>query len=139
MSATFETIKEGDALPPISLTPDLGLVIRFAVLGGWNLPAFFYDDEAAKAHGMPGRMVPGPLKLGFLYRVVDDWLGGGGFVRHVRAAHRRPDTQGREITITGSVARVYEEAGFRVTGERRTLRESSTLPIESMRRLVNQS
>ncbi len=113
MSVTFETIKEGDELPPFSLTPDLGLVIRYAILGGWNLPAFFYDAEAAKANGMPGRMVPGPLKLGFLYRVVDDWLGGTGFVRHVRAAHRRPDTQGREITITGNVARVYEADGQR--------------------------
>jgi RimJ/RimL family protein N-acetyltransferase len=33
--------------------------------------------------------------------------------------------------------RVYERAGFQVTGERRALRESSNLKIELMRRLVN--
>lgn len=111
MSVSFGNLKEGDELPPLSLTPDLRLVIRWSILGGWDPPDFFFDDDAAKAQGLPGRMVPGPLKLGLLCRVVEEWLGGAGFVRHVRAAHRRPDIQGREITITGHVARVYEEDG----------------------------
>ena len=104
------TLKEGDSIPPYTFTPDLGLVIRYCGLG-WNYTAIFYDEAAAKAQGMPGLMVPGPLKLGFLDRVVEDWLDGAGFVRHVRAAHRRPDLQGREITISGQVARLYEEDG----------------------------
>ena len=113
MSVTYESLTEGDEIPPLSLTPDLRLVIRYAILGGWDPPDFFFDEEAAKAHGLPGRMVPGPLKLGLLCRVVEDWLGDAGFVRQVRAAHRRPDIQGREITIAGHVARVYEEEGKR--------------------------
>jgi acyl dehydratase len=112
MSISFETVKEGDQLPPFSFTPDMAMVIKYAPFFG-DMPAFFYDEAAALKAGMPGRMVPGPLKLGFLYRVVEDWLGDAGFVRHVRAAHRRPDTQGREITVTGQVARVYEEDGHR--------------------------
>ena len=110
MSPTFATVKEGDELPPLVLRPGLGQVIRFSALG-WAFVPLFFDEEAAKAQGMPGRIVPGPLKLSFLYRTVEDWLDGSGYIRQVRAAHRRPDLQDREITITGRVARVYEEDG----------------------------
>jgi hypothetical protein len=62
---------------------------------------------------MPGTIVPGPLKLGLLYRGVHQWLGDAGFVRQVRAAHRRPDLTNKPITIAGRVARLYEEDGAR--------------------------
>jgi len=83
-------VTEGEELPALELTPDLGQVIRFCGLT-WVFPAFFYDVEAARAQGMPGTLLPGPLKLGLIYRAIDDWLGDRGFIRHVRAAHRRPD------------------------------------------------
>lgn len=105
-------LKEGDELPVLHLQPGLGQVIRYCALQ-WAFPAFFYDIEAAKAHGMPGTLVPGPLKVGLLYRAVDEWLGGAGWVCHVRAAHRRPDLTNRPIDIAGRVARLYEENGRR--------------------------
>jgi len=101
---------EGDELPPLELKPDLGQVIRFCGLT-WVFPAFFYDIEAARAQGMPGTLLPGPLKLGLIYRAIDNWLGDRGFIRHIRAAHRRPDITGRPITVIGHVVRVYEEEG----------------------------
>ena len=110
MSPSYATVKEGDELPPLVLKPGLEQVIRFSALG-WAFVPLFFDEAAAKAQGMPGRIVPGPLKLSFLYRAVEDWLEGAGYVRQVRAAHRRPDLQDREITVTGRVARVYEEEG----------------------------
>ena len=57
--------------------------------------------------------VPGVLKVGILYGSVARWLGDAGWVVAVRAAHRRPDLQGRPVTIVGSVARVYDEGGKR--------------------------
>ncbi len=105
-------VTEGEELPALELTPDLGQVIRFCGLT-WVFPAFFYDVEAARAQGMPGTLLPGPLKLGLIYRAIDDWLGDRGFIRHVRAAHRRPDITGRPITVAGRVARLYEEDGAR--------------------------
>jgi acyl dehydratase len=112
MKPSGATVREGDELPPLELKPDLGQVVRFCALG-WVFPPFFFDVEAARAQGMPGLLVPGPLKLGLIHRAVDEWLQGAGFVRHVRAAHRRPDLQGRPITILGHVARVYDEDGCR--------------------------
>jgi acyl dehydratase len=105
-------LREGDELPPLEVRPSLGMVIRYCALN-WNFPPFFYDPEAAKAIGMPGTIVPGPLKLGLLYRAVEEWLGDAGYVRQVRAAHRRPDLTNRPVTVAGRVARVYEADGAR--------------------------
>jgi acyl dehydratase len=110
MSVDLATAKEGDELPILHLQPTLGQVIRYCGMA-WAFMPFFYDVEAAKAGGMPGTLVPGPLKLGLLCRAVDEWLGGAGWVRHVRAAHRRPDITGLPIAITGRVARVCDEGG----------------------------
>ena len=112
MTAGIAALREGDELPPLELRPGLGMVIRYCALN-WNFPPFFYDAEAARAVGMPGTIVPGPLKLGLLYRAVDEWLGDAGFVRHVRAAHRRPDLTDRPLVVTGRIARLYEDSGAR--------------------------
>ncbi len=112
MSLDPASVREGDELPVLHLQPDLGQVIRYCALQ-WAFPAFFYDVEAAKAQGMPGTLVPGPLKVGLLYRAVDEWLGGAGWVCQVRAAHRRPDLTNRPIDIAGRVARIYHEGDAR--------------------------
>ena len=112
MSVDAVTLREGDELPVLHLQPSLAMVIRHCALQ-WTFPAFFYDPEAAKAAGMPGTIIPGPLKVGLLYRAVDEWLGDAGWIRQVRAAHRRPDQTNNPIEIAGRVARVYEEDGKR--------------------------
>jgi acyl dehydratase len=106
------TVREGAELPVLELTPDIEHVRNYFA-SSRNSPPFFFDDEAAKAQGLPGRLVPGPLKVGFLHGAIERWLAGAGYVRAVRAAHRRPDVQGNPIVVTGSVARVYEEDGRR--------------------------
>ena len=112
MTVDASTLHEGDELPVLHLQPSLGMVIRHCALQ-WTFPPFFYDPEAAKAAGMPGTIIPGPFKVGLLYRAVDEWLGEAGWIRQVRAAHRRPDQTNNPIDIAGRVARVYEEDGAR--------------------------
>ena len=112
MTLDVSAMSEGDEITTLHLQPGLGQVIRYCALN-WVFPDFFFDPEAAKRQGMPGTMVPGPLKVGLIYRAVDEWLGDAGFVRQVRAAHRRPDLTNCPITIVGRVARLYEEDGTR--------------------------
>lgn len=110
MTPRWSELREGDALPPLALRPTVDQSVRYCALA-WVFPRFFFDPAAAHAQGMPGTLVPGPLKLGFLYRAVDEWLGDAGFIRQVRAAHRRPDLTGDPITVTGRIARLFEENG----------------------------
>lgn len=112
MSADFAALREGDELPILEVQPSLEMSIRFCGLA-WAFPQFFWDPDAARARGMPGTLVPGPVKLGLMYRAIDQWLGDAGFVRQVGAAQRRPDITGQPLVIAGRVARVYEEDGKR--------------------------
>lgn len=112
MTPSSQALREGDEIAPLKVTPDLARVIRFCGLT-WTFPSLFYDIDAARAQGMPGTLIPGPMKLGLICRAVEEWLGATGYVRHVRAAHRRPDITGRPITVVGRVARVFEEEGRR--------------------------
>jgi hydroxyacyl-ACP dehydratase HTD2-like protein with hotdog domain len=106
-------LREGDEVTTLELQPGLAQVVRYCALI-WAFPDFFFDLEAAKRQGMPGTIVPGPLKVGLIYRAVDEWLGGAGVIRLVRAAHRRPDQTNRPISIVGRVAKLYEEDGRRM-------------------------
>ena len=112
MSVDAANLREGDELPSLVLTPTIAQAVRYCALN-WVFPEFFFDPDFAKSVGMPGTMVPGPLKLGLVYRAIDEWLGGAGFIRQVRAAHRRPNLSNHRIVITGRVARVYDEGGKR--------------------------
>jgi hypothetical protein len=112
MSLDPSTVREGDEIPALVLTPGLEHVSRY-FHDRRNAPPFFFDEAAARAQGLPGRLVPGPLKVGFLHGAVERWLDGSGYVRAVRAAHRRPDVQDNPIVVTGTVARVYDEDGRR--------------------------
>jgi len=103
-------VAEGDQLDPWVVQTGLDQAIRYSGMT-WGAPHFIFSDDAAKAMGMPGRLVPGPLKLALLAHAVERWLDGRGFVHHVRAAHRRPDIQDAPITITGNVTRIYEHDG----------------------------
>lgn len=107
---TVDDWVEGAELPIVVVMPTMERVIQYCGLS-WNFPPFFYDPEAARAQGMPGPLVPGPLKLGLLYAAIEQWLGGRGWVCDVRAAHRRPDLVGRTLRIAGRVARRYEVDG----------------------------
>ena len=112
MTVDAANLHEGDELPALELTPTIAQAVRYCAIN-WVFPEFFFDPDFAKSVGMPGTMVPGPLKLGLIYRAIDEWLGGAGFIRQVRAAHRRPDLAKHPIVIAGRVARVYDDAGKR--------------------------
>ncbi len=106
-------LAEGEPLPPLVLRPTLAQVVRYCGLT-WNFTPIFFDPEEARRAGLPGTIVPGPLKLALLTRYLA-WLGGpDAIVRSVRAAHRRPDLTGTPITLRGTVSRIAEEDGARV-------------------------
>src|SRR5436189_98594 len=70
-------------------------------------------SASAAAWGPPDTIIPGPLKLAFLAEAVREWAGPDAFLESVRAAHRRPDTPGRPITIAGTVTRVDDDTATR--------------------------
>jgi hypothetical protein len=78
----------------------------------------FFDPVAARTAGLPGTIVPGPLKLALLSEWVREWAGPDGFLESIRIAHRRPDQPDRALALQGSVSRITEtETGRRLECE----------------------
>jgi acyl dehydratase len=68
----FDQIDVGDELPPLRLTLSPDQVRRYAEVA--NMPGGrFYSDEAARAEGLPGQIVPGNLSLALFSRLLTDW------------------------------------------------------------------
>jgi ribosomal protein S18 acetylase RimI-like enzyme len=87
---------------------------------------------------------PGLAGLGAMW-VMPECRGNGVATALIEAAHFWASDRGctameLSVTVGNEAARqLYERAGFQATGERRPLRETSTLEIELMRRDLNRS
>ncbi len=107
---SFEGLSEGDLIAEIKRTPTRDRVLRF--LGAtWMWSGQFLNAEAAAKIGLAGPIVPGPMKHAFLQQYLNRWLQGAGEIRRLQISHRRPDLQDAEVTLGGSVTRLYEQDG----------------------------
>ena len=85
-SISFEEVEVGDELPALRLTLSNEDVRRYAVAA--NMPGGrFMSDEAAKAEGLPGQIVPGNMSLALFSRLLGSW-GDGVRLRRLSATFR---------------------------------------------------
>ena len=76
----FESIDVGDELPPLRLTLSSEQVRSYAEAA--NMPGGrFFSDEAARAEGLPGQIVPGNLSLALFSRLLTEWRPGARLKR----------------------------------------------------------
>jgi acyl dehydratase len=117
MAWTWESVEEGQALPPFvveNLTrTDL---VRYAGASG-DFNPIHHDEGFAKAAGNPTVFGHGMLTAGFVARCITDAVGVDGLRRFkVRFATRV--WPGDTITCAGTITRKYEAEGERrVDGE----------------------
>ena len=105
--------RPGDQLIARTLTPGTERVVRY-MGAAWVFERFFYDGEVARAAGLPGAIVPGPLKVGLLSQWLQELAGEDGFLHSLRVAYRRPDTHDLPLTFSGVVTDAGEaEDGLR--------------------------
>ena len=111
MALSYETIEEGVSLPARQRMPSRLKVLQF--LGAaWVWGPQFVDPDAAKKLGLAGPIIPGAVKQAYFMQYITSWLGRGGWrFRRVQVSHRRPDLQGAEMTLQGTVTRKYEQDG----------------------------
>ncbi len=71
----FESVDVGDELPPLHLTLSSEQVRSYAEAA--NMPGGrFMSDEAARAEGLPGQIVPGNLSLALFSRLLTESCPG---------------------------------------------------------------
>jgi acyl dehydratase len=106
----FEDIAEGSEVPPLVKKPTLMQLVKFAGATGDYHP-IHYDQEFARARGLPDVIVHGWLVLAFLGQMVTDWMGEGGTLAKLAGSYRGMSIVDEDIFCYGRVIRKYVEDG----------------------------
>lgn len=106
----FEAIEIGEALGPHEIVIDKARAREYAAACGMD-SGRFHDDEAARAEGLPGIIIPGNFSLGLLSKLVTDWLGAGaGRLQRIGTTYRAMVFPERRLALHGFVTHVEPES-----------------------------
>ena len=106
----FEDVREGMELPVLEKNPTTQQLVRYAGASG-DYYQIHYDQEFARANGLPNVILHGALKNAFLGHLMTDWIGERGTLKKLSAQYRGMDTPGTPIYAKGVVTKRYDEAG----------------------------
>jgi hydroxyacyl-ACP dehydratase HTD2-like protein with hotdog domain len=99
----YEDVDAGDALPPLTVTPDERQLFFFSA-ATYNGHRIHYDkDWARTTEGYDDVLVQGPLQAALLARAITDWIGGRGRLIQYSVQNRAVALAGQELTFGGSV------------------------------------
>jgi acyl dehydratase len=111
------TVAVGQELPELVKHPTTRQLVQYAGAQG-DFYEIHYDQEYAKRVGLPGVILHGLLKAGFLGQLVTDWLGDRGKLIELEVSYRGVDMPGQPYRCRGRVASVDgEEVELEVWGE----------------------
>jgi acyl dehydratase len=100
-------MQPGDQLPPLTVTPDKYLTVRYAGASG-DFNPIHIDDEFAKAVGLPGRILHGLWTMAQVARAQTEAAGGPDKLRRLRVQFRGMGVPEKEITVTSTVREVAD-------------------------------
>jgi acyl dehydratase len=108
----FSEVHVGDDLPPLTKHPTTRQLVQYAGASG-DFYEIHYDKPFAEAAGLPGVILHGLLKAGWLGELVQTWAGPNAFVRQIAASYRGIDQPGRPYVLGGRVvsAEAIADAG----------------------------
>jgi len=112
VGATWESIKEGDALPELRKKPGVTQLVKYAA-GSGDFNPLHHDYSFPQAKQLGSIIVHGRFKYASLGQLVSDWLGHNGRIQKISCQYRGMDLPDQEITCKGEVTRKYEEGGQR--------------------------
>jgi acyl dehydratase len=108
----FEDLSEGHEFPTVTKGPMMvGHQVRWAGACDNYESEFHHDEYVAKAAGLPGILLSGPLMASLLLTTVTQWLGRDARLIRFFDQNRGP-TMPRDVAfMNGRVKRKYEEGG----------------------------
>ena len=98
---------EGAEIPPVRVTPDKYLTVRYAGASG-DFNPIHIDDDFAKEVGLPGKILHGLWTMAQVARAHTEAAGGPHALKRLSVTFRGMGLPEREITVTGTVARVED-------------------------------
>ena len=98
-------MEPGDEIPPLSVTPDRYLTVRYAGASG-DFNPIHIDEEFAQQVGLPGRILHGLYSMAQIARAVTEAGGGPHSLRSLNVQFRGMGVPEHELTVTGTVRSV---------------------------------
>ncbi|MEA2265339.1 MAG: hypothetical protein QOE27_922 [Solirubrobacteraceae bacterium] len=95
-------LEPGSQIPPLRVTPDKYLTVRYAGASG-DFNPIHYDEEFAKAVGLPGRILHGLYTMAQVARAQTEAAGGPEKLKRLAVQFRGMGLPEREITVTATV------------------------------------
>ena len=108
----FDSIKAGQALPPLTKEVTVEQIQRYAEASGDRNP-IHVDDSFARSAGLPGVIAHGMLTMAFANQMVTDWLGDRSMLKRLQGRFGAMVLPGDQVTCSGSVTS-KDEASRRV-------------------------
>jgi acyl dehydratase len=97
----------GDEIPPLRVTPDKYLTVRYAGASG-DFNPIHIDDDFAREVGLPGKILHGLWTMAQVARAHTEAAGGPHTLKRLSVTFRGMGLPEREVTVTGTVARVHD-------------------------------
>ena len=98
-------MREGDALPELTITPDRYVTVRYAGASG-DFNPIHIDEEFARSVGLPGRILHGLWTMAQVARAVTESAGDPAALKRLEVQFRGMALPEHEITVTSTVKEV---------------------------------
>jgi hydroxyacyl-ACP dehydratase HTD2-like protein with hotdog domain len=98
-------VQVGEELPELVKRPTTRQLVQYAGSSG-DFYEIHYDQDYARSVQLPGVILHGLLKAGFLGQLVTDWLGDRGTLKVFDVSYRGIDQPGQPYRCRGRVTRV---------------------------------
>jgi len=98
-------LKVGDEIPELVKHPTTRQLVQYAGAQG-DFYEIHYDQAYARSIGLPGVILHGLLKAGFLGQLVTDWLGDRGTLKTFEVSYRGLDVPGKPYRCRGKITKV---------------------------------
>ena len=106
----FEDVHEGTELPTLRKDPTTQQLVMYAGASG-DFYQIHYDQEFARANGLPNVILHGALKNAFLGQLVTEWIGEHGTLKKLAVQYRGMDEPGAPVLCKGVVTKSSLEDG----------------------------
>jgi acyl dehydratase len=111
------SVKVGDEIPELVKHPTTRQLVQYAGASG-DFYEIHYDQDYARSVALPGVILHGLLKAGYLGQLLTDWLGDRGTLKTLDVSYRGLDVPGKPYRCRGKVTRVDgEEVQLEIWGE----------------------
>jgi acyl dehydratase len=104
----MSAVEVGQELPELVKHPTTRQLVQYAGAQG-DFYEIHYDQDYARSVGLPGVILHGLLKAGFLGQLVTDWLGDRGTLMSFEVSYRGVDVPGHPYRCRGRVSKVDDD------------------------------